>query len=100
MATDLPENRRGEQAIVLSAVFTALSFVCVGSRLFTRLHFVKNAGLDDLSVTMAWVSLLRCQTRDLIVLTSFQIFTFGLTIAIYYRKLGFMSIQILTAHEK
>lgn len=56
MHSDLDHNPRGRQAVVISAVFTALAFVIVSLRLYTRLFLVRSPGVEDYGVTLAMVS--------------------------------------------
>jgi hypothetical protein len=48
-------NPRGQTVIVTSIVFMVLATTFVLTRLFTRLVIMKNAGLDDLAISLSFV---------------------------------------------
>lgn len=56
MHSDLDHNPRGRQAVVASTTFTALAFIVVSLRLYTRLFLVRSPGVEDYGVTLAMVS--------------------------------------------
>lgn len=56
MRSSLDHNPRGRQAVEVSAVFTALAFIVVSLRLYTRFFLVRNPGVEDYGVTLAMVS--------------------------------------------
>jgi hypothetical protein len=56
MLSDLDHNPRGQQAVVISATFTALALVVVSLRLYTRLFLVRSPGVEDYGVSLAMVS--------------------------------------------
>jgi hypothetical protein len=57
MHSDLHHNPRGRQAVVVSATFTALAFIIVSLRLYTRFFLVRCPGVEDYGVTLAMVSI-------------------------------------------
>ena len=53
---ELAHNPRGQQAVVISTVFTALAFVIVALRLYTRFFLVRSPGVEDYGIILAMVS--------------------------------------------
>ncbi|KAJ4378644.1 hypothetical protein N0V86_005514 [Didymella sp. IMI 355093] len=55
MLSDLNHNPRGQQAVVISATFTALALIVVSLRLYTRLFLVRSPGVEDYGVSLAMI---------------------------------------------
>ncbi|KAF2224792.1 hypothetical protein BDZ85DRAFT_194644, partial [Elsinoe ampelina] len=65
-------NPRGEKAQHTTIAFAALALLCVVLRVVTRCFIVRNPGLDDISIVVAWVFAL-----GVTIAISFQV-SFGL----------------------
>jgi hypothetical protein len=50
-----PGNPRGRQAVEISVAFTALAFVILALRLYTRFFIVRCAGIEDYGIVLAMV---------------------------------------------
>jgi hypothetical protein len=55
---DGSKNPRGQQAFDVSVAFTAIAFVSVMLRLYTRWFIVRSPGIEDHLIIVATVSLL------------------------------------------
>ena len=47
---------RGTSGAAIAGTFTAISFLTLAARLFTRYFLVKNAGNEEFAIIFAWVS--------------------------------------------
>lgn len=46
---------RGNSGAAIGIAFTALTFLTLIARLFTRFHLVKNAGPEEIVIVFSWV---------------------------------------------
>lgn len=50
------DQSKGIQVIVVGVIFTAIAATLVGLRLFTRIIILRSPGVDDLLMSLAFVS--------------------------------------------
>lgn len=73
----------GNRVNALVLTFTLISGVVVFFRLFTRIAVIRNAGLEDVCITLAMVSLFTIVLHKMCrKLTMKQVFSVGLTVTI------------------